>query len=418
MWGWALYDWANSAFSTTVMAGFFPVFFKKFYSAGADPTVSTAKLGLANTLATLLIALSGPVLGAIADRGAYKKRFLLLFCVLGCVATSALMFPEEGSWGTAALFYVLASLAHASSFAFYDSLLPDIASHDELHAVSALGYSLGYLGGGLLFALNIWMYQSPKTFGLVDGATAIKVSFALVGAWWLIFTLPLMLWVKERAGQSRGTLTDHVRGGFAELRETMAHAREQKMVLLFLIAYFFYNDGVGTTIRMAVDYGLSIGLKDSDLIAALLVVQFIGFPSALLYGMLASRFSAKRSLLVGILIYVGVVILASRMTETNHFFMLAVVIGLVQGGVQSVSRSFFAEMIPRENAGQFFGLFNLVGRFGGLLGPLLMGITAVGLNSPRAGILSLILLFGVGGTLLCFVNSKNAIKEGGFGARV
>lgn len=408
VWAWALYDWGNSAFATTVMAGFFPVFFKQYWSSGASVTESTLALGAANSAASLIVAVLAPVLGAIADRGGAKKRFLALFAFLGSLMTIGLWFVVQGDWRTAALLYVLASIGFFGSIVFYDSLLVSVAERPRWDAVSSLGFALGYLGGGLLFAVNVAMYLVPARFGLPDGAAAVQVSFATVGAWWLIFTLPLLFWVREPRDQTALPLTKAVRAGFSQLRETLAHLAGQKQIFLFLAAYWFYADGVDTVIKMAVDYGVSLGFPASSLIVALLVVQFVAFPAALLYNWLSSKIGIKTAILAGIAGYMVITVFAYSLRTVTEFYALAVAVGLIQGGLQALSRSAFARLVPPDKSGEYFGFFNMFGKFATIIGPVLMGLVSQLTNDPRLGILSLLALFVAGGAAFAFVRLPRA----------
>ena len=397
---WALYDWANSAFATTVMAGFFPVFFQKFWSTGVDPIVTTARLGYANAIAGFTLALLAPVLGAIGDRGGRRKRFLFGWTLLGVGATGALFFVGQGQWGTAALFFVLGSMGFNGGIVFNDSLMLDVAKPAEFDRVSALGYSLGYLGGGLLFLINVIMYSKPAWFGLSSGPQAVQASFLTVAVWWFVFTLPLMRNVREQHSGPTLPIGESVRVGLRELANTISHVRQYRTIVLFLVAYWFYIDGVNTIIKMAVDYGLSLGLKTSALLTALLVTQFVGFPAALLFGWLGDRIGARRGILIGIAVYAGITIYAYFLDTEAEFFTLAVAVGLVQGGVQSLSRSLFGRLVPEGKNAEFFGFFNMMGKFAAFLGPLLMAVTAGITHNARASIVSLVLLFVIGGVLL------------------
>ena len=284
IWSWALYDWANSAYVTIIMAGYFPVFFKLYWSAGVDATVSTAQLGLANSLSGIVLGVLAPVLGAIADRGSAKKRFLIFFAFFGAVMTVALCLVQQGNWQAAASLYVLSVIGFSGSLIFYDALLPGIASEKKIDYASILGYALGYLGGGLLFAFTIWMSAQPELFGLGSGdaakTSAIKISFILTGLWWGLFTIPLMLFVPEPENAAAEKSFAPIRDGLRQLKSTFLEIRSRKNAFLFLAAYWLYIDGIDTIIRMAVDYGMSIGFAYKDLILALLITQFVGFPSA------------------------------------------------------------------------------------------------------------------------------------------
>ncbi len=397
---WALYDWANSAFATTVMAGFFPVFFKQYWNAGVAATESTFRLGLANGLASLFIALLAPVLGAIADRSGARVRMLMGFTVLGAAATAGLALAGEGEWLLATVLYLAASLGFWGGIVFNDSLLLEVAEPDEYDLVSGYGYALGYLGGGLLFALNVAMTLKPAFFGLPDAAAAVRVSFVMVGAWWLLFSLPLALFVRERRQFDPVPPVEAVRRGLRELGDTLKAIRGYRPILWFLAAYWLYIDGVNTVMKMAVDYGLSLGFEASDLVTALLLTQFVAFPAALGFGWLGSRIGARRGIFIALAVYAAVTCYAYFIQDSRDFYLLAVVVGLVQGGVQSLSRSYYGRLVPAGKSSEFFGFYNMMGKFAAVLGPLLTGIVARLTGDSRLGILSILLLFVAGASLL------------------
>lgn len=396
---WALYDWANSAFAVTVMSGFFPLFFKQYWSAGADPGESTLKLGMANSLASIVVAVIAPLLGAIADRAGGKKRFLGSFAALGIVMTAGLYWVAKGDWAMAAGLYVAATIGFSGSIVFYDGLMLSVSSDEDSDRVSALGYSLGYLGGGILFALNVAMTLKPAFFGLADAGQAVRVSFLLVALWWAVFTVPLMLRVREPRTEGIGVL-GAVRAGVRQLTSTFRRIRTMKTVWMFLLAYWLYIDGVDTIVRMAVDYGLSLGFESTNLIIALLITQFVGFPAAIVFGRIGERIGSKRGILIGIAVYIGVTLLGYGMETVAEFYALAVIIGLVQGGVQALSRSLYSRLIPKDEAAEFFGFYNMLGKFAAILGPAIMGWVAWLTGSPRLSILSIAVLFVAGGALL------------------
>ncbi|HEU4582348.1 MAG TPA: MFS transporter [Polyangiaceae bacterium] len=397
---WAMYDWANSAFATTVMAGFFPVFFKQYWSAGTDPTVSTFRLGAGNGFASFAIALLAPLLGAIADRGGARVRMLAFFTLLGSAMTAALYWVGQGQWETAVVVYALASVGFSGGSTFCDSLMTDVSEPREFDLVSAYGFSLGYLGGGLLFAVNVLMTLKPELFGLSGAAAAVRVSFLSVGVWWAVFTLPLLLWVKEQNPRRPLAVGSALRQGWSELVGTVKHVRQYRALTLFLAAYWLYIDGVNTVIKMAVDYGLALGFEAKSLITALLLTQFVAFPAALAFGWIGNRFGTRRGIQLAILVYLGVTVWACWLDNVKEFYAMAVIIGLVQGGIQSLSRSFFGRLVPAEKAGEFFGFFNLMGKFAAVVGPVLTGVVALLTGSSRLAIGSLVLLFAVGGALL------------------
>lgn len=398
---WALFDWANSAFVTIVTAGFVPILNKEFWSAGAAETVSTFRLSVANSIAGIATALLAPILGALADRCGTQKRFLLFFTLLGVVMTVGLHFATGGQWVLALSLYALAGMGFSGSNIFYDSLLLSVADKDKLDLVSALGYGMGYIGGGLLFALNIVVVTRPELFGLADRSEAIRWSFLSVAVWWAVFTVPLMLFVPEvRSTDSATGLRHQVRSGLVQLRDTFRDLRRHKAAFTFLIGYWLYIDGVDTVIRMGVDYGSALNLPADSLIKALLLTQFIGFPAAILFGRIGEKLGAKTGILIGLAVYTGVCIFGYFMETAAHFYALAVTVGLVQGGVQSLSRSLFAGLIPAGKSGQFFGFYNMMGKFAAIIGPMLMSLAGMATGNPRFGMLSLIFLFGAGAILL------------------
>jgi UMF1 family MFS transporter len=397
--GWALYDWANSAFATTVMAGFFPVFFKQYWSAGTEAAVSTFRLGLANGIGSLLIALGAPLLGAMADRGGARLKLLAFFTLVGAAMTAALYAVAQGAWVAAAVVYSLAGVGFWGGVIFNDSLLVDVAAPAEYDLVSAYGYSLGYAGGGLLLLLNAAMVASPAAFGLSGAAEAVRLSFPMVGAWWLLFTIPCLLWVRERKPARALPPGEAARAGWREFRATVHEVRKYRPLVWFLLAYWLYIDGVNTVIKMAVDFGLSLGFPQQSLIAALLITQFVAFPAALAFGWLGKRIGARNGIFVAIAVYAAANVAAYWMREVAHFYALAAVIGLVQGGIQSLSRSYYATLVPEGKQGEFFGFYNMMGKFAAVLGPTMVGITALLTGNTRIGMLSIIVLF-VGGAIL------------------
>ncbi len=411
IYSWAMYDWANSAYATTVMAGFFPLFFKEYYSSGADSIVSTTQLGIANSISSLIVVLIAPLLGAIADAGSFKKKFLFLFAYLGILMSASLAMVDKGDWQLAAFIYVLGNIGFMASNTFYDSLLPNVAGDDKVDYVSGLGFALGYLGGGILFALNVLMVQKPEFFGLSGTLEAIKVSFVSVALWWALFSIPLMLFVKEHAPKVQRNLAQNIVAGYQQIIITFKKVSKLKGLLLFLVAYWLYIDGVDTIIRMAVDYAMAIGFDPNTLILALIIVQFVGFPATLLFAKLADVWDTKKALYLAIGSYFFITIGASLMQEEYQFYLLAVAIAMVQGGIQALSRSYYAQMIPPEQAGEYFGFFNFLGKFATILGPLMIGLVATMTDSSRLGIASVSLFFIIGGLLLYKVDAQKIAKE-------
>ena len=408
VWSWAFYDWANSAYSTTVMAGFFPLFFKEYWADPHNPSQSTFYLGMANSIASMVVAALAPLLGSVADQGSAKKKFLTFFAFLGVIMTGGLWMVAQGNWQMAVLFYVIATIGFSSGIVFYDALLPGLASEERVDAVSSLGFGIGYLGGGLLFLVNVFMYLKPELFGIPDGATAIKLSFLSVAVWWAVFTIPLILFVPEPKNYENIDFNNAIRMGWVQLVQTFKEIRNMKVVGTFLLAYWFYIDGVDTIIRMAVDYGMSLNFPGESLIIALLIVQFVAFPAALIYGWLASKIGAKTGIMVGITAYSFITLLGYFMTEAWHFYVLAILIGLFMGGIQALSRSLYTRIIPPEKSAEFFGFYNMLGKFAAIIGPALMGTIALVTGSARLSILSILLLFILG----AFFLNKVDVKEG------
>ncbi|KPK66875.1 MAG: MFS transporter [Gemmatimonas sp. SG8_38_2] len=400
---WALYDWANSAFATTVMAGFFPVFFS---AISADISTGDSQFWFNVTLAaaSILVAISAPLLGAIADRGGSRKKFLAFFASLGVVMTAALAWVQAGQWWMGLFLYGLGTVGFAGANVFYDSMLVDVAEEDELDLVSALGYSAGYIGGGLLFAVNVLMVQQPEWFGFSGVEEAVKASFLSVGLWWAVFTIPLLVSVREMPTKDRAPRLQAIRAGLRQLADTLKEIRSFKVLTLFLVAYWIYIDGVNTVIKTAVFFGDRVlGLEQAALITALLLTQFVAFPAALGFGALGARIGPKPAIMIGLGVYLAALVYAWRfLQDSADFYVLAVAIGLVQGGVQSLSRSLYARLIPSSKTAEFFGFFNMVGKFASIFGPLLIAVTPKWIPgaSERDGILSLTLLFVLGGFLL------------------
>jgi UMF1 family MFS transporter len=407
---WALYDWANSAFATTVLAGFFPAFYKEFWSSNVEAGNSTFHLGLGNSLASIVIVLMAPVLGAIADSGAARKRFLAFFTLLGIAMTASLYSVAQGQWLIAIILFILATVGFSGGNVFYDSLIIGVAREEQLDFVSAYGYALGYLGGGLLFAFNVVMTLWPEHFGFADVTGAVRVSFLCVAVWWMVFSIPLFLFVPEPGAGTRASTGRAIRGGLRQLAGTFAEIRRLRVVFLFLIAYWLYIDGVDTIVRMAVDYGLSIGFDMEDLLTALLITQFVGFPAAIVFGLIGRRIGAKAGILIAIAVYVAVTVWAVYMDEVREFYGLAVVIGLVQGGVQALSRSFYARIIPPNKSAEFFGFYNMLGKFAAVVGPLMIGLMSLLTSNPRLSLLSIITLFVAGALLLYFVDEREGAR--------
>ena len=390
------------------MAGFFPLFFKQYWSAGTETTVSTFWLGLGNSGASVIVLLLAPILGALADSRGVHKRWLASFALVGIVATAGFFLVSQGAWPWAISLYAIAVIGFSGANVFYDAMLPSLTTPADFHRLSALGFSLGYLGGGLLFLINVAMTLKPTWFGLADATAAVRFSFLSVALWLAVFSLPLLLGVRGRAATatSQGM---NLGGVFAKLWNTLGDIRQNRNLWYFLIAYWLYIDGVATIIRMAVDYGMAIGLPANSLIVALLLVQFIGFPATLVFGRIGERYGAKRGLWIGLWAYVIATACAGFMSTTVQFYALAVVLGLVQGGVQSLSRSLFGQLIPANRSGEYFGFLNMLGKAAAVIGPVMVGVVAASTGNSRIGLLSILLLF-IGGMLFLRLVDDSASK--------
>jgi len=406
-----MYDWANSAYATVVLAGFFPLFFKQYWSAANDATTSTFQLGIANSLGSFIVVLLAPVLGAIADAGAKRKFFLFSFALLGMLTTAALFSVGKNGWWLAAMLFVFSIIGFSGANVFYDALLKAVAPANRLDAVSALGYALGYLGGGILMAFNVVMFQKPEWFGFSDATVAIRSGFIAVAIWWAVFSLPLLFYVREPMANGKSIHgRQMITAGLHQLFTTFRHIRSYRQISLFLLAYWLYIDGVDTIVRMAVDYGMALGFNAGHLITALLITQFVGFPAAIVFGWLGEHIGTRRGIFLGLSVYILVTVMSYWMTNVSEFYILAVVIGLVQGGVQSLSRSFYARMFPAGREAEFFGFYNMLGKFAAVIGPLLMGLVALGTGSTRLSILSILVLFVSGAVLLFYVREDESAR--------
>lgn len=401
-WSWALYDFGNSGFATTIMAVLLPIYFFDVAAKHLPENIRTAYWGYGAGVALLFVALLSPLLGALADSFGKKKFFLILFTLLGCASSAALWFINEGDWWLAILFYILGNIGFSGALIFYDSFLPHITDRDQQDHVSLAGYAMGYLGGGLLLALNLAWITNPEFWGFAGKGEAVRASFVSVGVWWFLFTMPLLVWLEEPA-QERVKATSWKSAFFAacrSLKQTFAEIRSYRRVLIFLVAFWIYSDGIGTIIKMATTYGREIGIEQSSLISAMLATQLLGLPFTFIYNPLVSRFSAKVGLLISLSVYGLICCLGYFMTTAAHFWALAVMIAFVQGGSQALSRSIFAGLIPKTKSAEFFSFFSVSSKFSGVLGPLVFGLMAQGTGSGRGSILFLVLFFIVGALMV------------------
>jgi UMF1 family MFS transporter len=404
---WAMYDWANSGFQCTIIAAVFPVYYSSVAAADLPGPTATARFAATTTIALTFIALLSPVLGAYADFAGAKKRLLALGMVVGVAATAGMFWIGPGDYRLAEALFLLGNIGIYASFVFYDSLLPHVASDEEMDRVSSAGYAVGYFGGGLLLVLNLLWILRPHWFGLPDAAFASRLSFLSVAVWWVAFAIPLFRRIPEppvhpdaRALAARGA----VGASIAQLAGTLRELRKYRQAAVMLLAFLIYNDGIGTIIRMGVVYGTELGLPSTALIGAIVMVQFVGVPFALLFGRLAARIGAKPAIFLSLVVYTGISVLGFVMTTAWHFFLLAFLVGTVQGGSQALSRSLFATMVPRHKSSEFFGFFAVFEKFAGIFGPAIFALTVHLTGSSRYAILSVIAFFVVGGALLATVD--------------
>ncbi|WP_066498914.1 MFS transporter [Abyssisolibacter fermentans] len=397
---WAFYDWANSAYTMTVTSTIMPLYFKStFINSGGSAALSTAYWGYANSIATLIIALLAPILGTIADYRGFKKKFFTVFFVLGFIMTSTLAFIPESYWSILLGCYILTALGFSGANIFYDAFLVDVTTKDRMDKVSTYGYAIGYIGSTIPFIICMAIVILAQINKIpVSVAVACKISFILTAIWWGIFTIPMFKRVKQVHGIDKETHI--IRNSFVRLYKTFKNIKKHKKLFMFLLAYFFYIDGVSTIIKMATSYGADLGVSSSNLLIILLVTQFVAFPSAILYGKLAEKFKALTMLYVGIIIYTIICIYAYFLNSTLDFWILAMLVGSSQGGVQALSRSYFAKIVPKNNANEFFGFYNIFGKFAAIMGPALLGFITQMTGKTNYGVFSIILLFIIGGILL------------------
>jgi UMF1 family MFS transporter len=403
-----MYDWANSAMITIIVTAVFPIFFAQVAAEGLESATATRLFTGATTIGLVIIALLSPLLGTVADYSASKLRFLAGFLVMGAIATALMFAITPGAWLFALVLFVLANIGANGSFVFYDALLPHVARQEEMDRVSASGYAVGYLGGGLLLGFALAVIQRPELFGLpAEGTLPVRLMFLVTAVWWIVFSIPLFRRIPEPppaprrpedAGRPAAALA------VSKLRETIRELRRYRQAVIMLVAFLIYNDGIGTIIRLATIYGTEIGIDQGAMIAALVVVQFVGIPFAFLFGWLAGRIGAKRAIFIGLAAYVAISVVGYFMRTATHFLILAALVGTVQGGTQALSRSLFASMIPRQKSGEFFGFFSVFEKFAGIFGPAFFLVASLLFGSTRSAILSIVLFFVVGGWLLTRVD--------------
>ncbi len=409
---WCLYDWANSAFATSVIAAILPPFFAAVAGRELPKHLATATWGYASSAALLVAAVIGPVLGAAADHLGRKKPLLLACVAAGAAATALLGLAPWGGWHALLVLFAIAFVAFAAGNVLYDALLPAVAAPGEMDRVSSRGFAYGYVGGGLLLAVNLAWILKPRAFGLADADAATRLSFVSVALWWLLFSIPLFRRVPEPRSVAGPRPLAGMPGAVARrLARTLAGLRRQPELFRFLIAFWLYSDGIGTIIKMATIYGAEIGIGRTDLIGALLLVQILAAPASLAFGRLAGRFGARPAILAGLAGYLGITLFAFFLTRPWHFWVLAALVAMFQGGTQALSRSLFATLVPRARVGELFGFYSVSEKLAGVVGPLLFGLVAQASGAGRLGVLTLLPFFLGGGWLLATVDLERGARR-------
>ena len=398
---WIAYDAGNSAFATTVIAAFFPLFFSSYWAGNIDEITSAKYFTAGLTIMNLVILIGMPIIGAITDVKNLTKTFFSVFSFLGALLVISFAFVSENEWLFALILYGIALFCFSAAIVLYDKILIYISSSHNISKVSGFGYSVGYLGGGTLFVINAFMVMNPSFFGLENSAAAIKLSFVTVGIWWIIFTLPLFINYEQPKIQE-GKIID----AFKQIYKTFIDITNQKNIVLFLIAFFLYIDGVHTVMSLAAIFANSIGIGQESIILALILVQFVAAPATFIWSYVSTRYGDKMVIYMSILIYIGVIFFSMGLDNANEFYFMAGLIGSVQGGIQASSRSLFAKIIPEDKSGEFFGFYNTFGRAGSVIGPLLVNVFLVAFNNIRIALIPLIVLFILGALFLKFVKEQ------------
>tara|TARA_A200000113_G_scaffold59157_1_gene50525 strand:+ start:481 stop:1734 length:1254 start_codon:yes stop_codon:yes gene_type:complete len=401
---WIAYDAGNSAFATTVLAAFFPLFFSSYWAGGVDEITATKYYTAGLTVINLVILLGMPIIGAITDVKNLTKSFFAIFTIIGAVFVTSFYFIEQNSWLIALILYGIALFCFSAAIVLYDKILVYVAKPSDISKVSGYGYAIGYLGGGTLFVINAFMVMNPSFFGLENNVSAIKWSFVTVGVWWIIFSLPLILNYKQpRVEEQR------LSKSFNQILTTFKEISSQKNVVIFLIAFFLYIDGVHTVMSLAAMFGDGVGIGQESIITALIIVQFVAAPLTFIWSLIANKYGDKKVIYATISIYIVVVIYSMSLSTATEFYILAIMVGSVQGGIQAASRSLFAKIIPIEKSGEFFGFYNTFGRAGSVIGPLLVNVFLVAFNDLKIALVPLIILFILGIIFLYFVDEKNEL---------
>lgn len=406
-WGWIMYDWANSAYSIVITTAILPIYYKAMTADVMSDTTSTLYWTIVNTVSALCVALFGPLLGSISDIWGYKKRFFVFLLLIGILSTVGLALVPYGSWGAIILLYFITVLGFSGTNIFYDSFLVDVADNDEMDVVSSNGFAYGYIGSTIPFIISILVIVFNEQLG-ISSVTATKFSFLLTGIWWMVFSIPMIKNVKQKYGKKKEP--NYIKENFLSLFKVAKKVYHNKVILVFLVAYFFYIDGVNTIIKLATIVGSDLGISANTMLIVLVLTQLVAFPSTIAFGMLSRKFRGATLIITAILIYILVCIYAMFFLKRDiDFYTLGAMIGLVQGGIQSLSRSYFAKLIDKESSGEYFGFYNVVGKFSAILGPTLYGVSFYLTGNVSIAIGSVLSLFIIG--LLLFLYGEKIIKN-------
>jgi len=412
VYAWAMYDWANSAFATVILAAVLPIFYKDVAGINLPGNLATSYWGYTQTIAMIIIAFIAPILGAAADYSDSKKTFLKFFVFLGITGTALLFFVNQGDYLLASLFFVIANIGFSGGNVFYDGFLPDVSDSDSIDYVSSLGYAAGYLGGGLLLAVNLLMISQPGLFGISSITTATQISFVTVAVWWFVFSLPAFKYLPDPEKRiEKIPLKQYTKMAFGRLKSTFVNIRKYRELWKFLLAFWIYNDGIGTIIRMAAIYGREVGIAQTDLIGALLLTQFVGIPFALIFAKIAGKITAKKGIYLALIIYTGITFYGYFLDSALDFWILAGIVGMVQGGAQALSRSLYGSMVPASTSAEFFGFFGVSSKFAAIFGPSVFAYTGQLTGSSRYGIIAVALFFILGIFFLSRVDVEKGKSE-------
>ena len=405
---WAFYDWANSAYTLIVVTAILPLYFKSSATqAGIDAATSTAYWGYANSFSTLIVAILAPILGTIADFKGFKKRFFIIFATLGVIFTLMLAVVPSDQWLVILICFIVTSIGFTGANIFYDAFLVDVTTEERMDRISANGYALGYVGSIIPFVISIALIMTAQLNILPLSVTiASQIAFVITALWWGFFTIPMLKNVEQRYYVER--VPNPVSTSFKKLYSTFKNIKAYKPLFIFLIAYFFYIDGVHTVINMSTAFGSDLGISSTTLLIILFMTQVVAAPFTVLFGKLGGKYSEKTMIIVGIFVYIIVCFYAYFLDSALDFWILAMLVGTSQGGIQAMSRSYFAKLVPKESSNEFFGFYSIFGKFAAIIGPLLVGVTAQYTGNTNSGVFSLVILFIIGAIILLYVPKTDA----------